>query len=157
MKKLVVTIMSAVLLICSTPFFAYASSSIPTVEWNLYISDEMASNDIFCDPINHRGNYEYQAYINNYKLYSNYYFKPQSIHRYVLYGYEMYSVNQSYYFGMRKYVYGVQYPHFVPASTHSFQWDFSANGEYLGNQAYFFIDGSVTGAEVSIQGSLETY
>ncbi len=157
MKKLVVTIMSAVLLICSTPFFAYASSSIPTVEWNLYISDEMASNNIFCDPINHRGNYEYQAYINYYKLYSNYYFKPQSLNRYVLYGYEMYSVNQSYSYGLRRYPVGAQVSYPVNAYATQFYHNFAGDGVYFGYQAYFFIDGSSPGAEVSIYGTMETY
>ena len=124
---------------------------------DLYISEEMVMAGVFCDPVNHRGNYEYQAYINQNKLYSNYYFKPQAPNRFFLYGYEMYPVNQSYSYGLRRYVVGAYTSYTVSASATQFDHNFAGDGVYFGYKAYFFIDGTSPGATVSIYGTMETY
>ena len=90
-------------------------------------------------------------------MYSNYYFKPQAPNRFFLYGYEMYPVNQSYSYGLRRYVVGAYTSYTVSASATQFDHNFAGDGVYFGYKAYFFIDGTSPGATVSIYGTMETY
>ena len=70
---------------------------------------------------------------------------------------EMYSVNQSYSYGLRRYVVGAYTSYTVSASATQFDHNFAGDGVYFGYKAYFFIDGTSPGATVSIYGTMETY
>ncbi len=157
MKKIAIVFLAACLLFASSRYDTHASTSVPTALWNLVPTAYMEQVGIFTDPVNHRGYYPYQAYVNNNRIYSDYYFKAQSAGSYYLHGSEMYSVNQHYSVAMkRKFGTGVAIMFDVPAQSTYFYYDFSTFGSILTDQAYFFIE-ATNGVSVSITGSIETY
>lgn len=117
------------------------SSSIPTAMWELY-----------------NNNYHFSAYINGYKLYSNYYFHAQTAGRYHFFGseYDGYS-SSGYSVGVINKSNGKTIRKYVPLSETGFSMYHIDYSENMGNYFYFFIDGSVTGAEVSLDGYMNTY
>ena len=154
----ILTIMVVLCVPSQSAHAAVQSSSVPTVMWDLYVTNQMSSQGILTDWANRRGHYPYTAYINGYKLYSNYYFKPQNPYRFVLRADEMYQVNQSYTVGMQS-ISNVNSYHIWPIGpyTHQFTVDCFAAGIQISGNAYFYIDGTATGASVSIQGEMTTY
>ncbi len=101
------------------------SLSIPTVSWDLTVTNAMAAAGITTDAANRQGHYIYSAYVNGYKLYSNYHFHPQHPYRFVFEGTEMYSVNQEYRAGMASMDTGISYDFSVPENNTYFRYDFS--------------------------------
>ncbi len=158
MKKTAIVFLAVCLLFASSRYVSRASTSVPTALWNLVPTAYMEQIGIFTDPVNHRGYYPYQAYVNNNRMYSNYYFKANADNHFDLYGYEMYSVNEKYHVEMIKYgdpsVF-MRTP--VYANNTYFSIDYLNCGEDLEQYAYFCIDGTTYGVSVSITGTLDTY
>ena len=157
MKKIAIVFLAACLLFASSRYVTHASTSVPTALWNLVPTDYMEQIGIFTDPVNHRGYYPYQAYVNNNRIYSDYYFKARFEGSYYLHGSEMYSVNQQYSVAMkRKFGSDPAVSWDIPATDTYFYLDFSNYGSTLTDQAYFYIE-ATNGVSVSITGSIETY
>lgn len=135
------------------PLDSQASSSIPTAQWDLYLPDGVSIDE---GQAMHMGQYFFSAYINNYRLYSNYYFHVLTSGRYVMNCHEMFNVSDSYVIRMVNKNTGYMTYNFIGSSTHSFYHDYS-NSTQLGKDAYFFIDGEAYNAQVSIVGYMDTY
>ncbi len=158
MKKIAIVFLAVCLLFASSRYDSHASTSVPTVLWNLVPTAYMEQIGIFTDPVNHRGYYPYQAYVNNNRMYSNYYFKAQANNHFDLYGYEMYSVNETYHVDMIKHGNSSIHTHdAVPPSATYFSIDYLNCGQHLGQYAYFCIDGTTYSVSVSITGTIDTY
>ncbi len=160
MKKIAIVFLAVCLLFANSRYVSRASTSVPTALWNLVPTAYMEQIGIFTDPVNHRGYYPYQAYVNSNRMYSNYYFKAQADNHFDLYGHEMYSVNELYYVEIIKYgapstnkripIYSNDTYFSIDYSNYSYLLSF---GEY----AYFCIDGTNYGVSVSITGTMDTY
>lgn len=158
MKKIAIVFLAVCLLFASSRYVSHAGTSVPTALWNLVPTAYMEQIGIFTDPVNHRGYYPYQAYVNNNRMYSNYYFKANADNHFDLYGYEMYSVNKTYHVEMIKYGDpSVVKRTPVYANDTYFSIDYLNCGEDLEQYAYFCIDGTIYGVSVSITGTLDTY
>ena len=95
MKKkffVLITVLSVLFGFMRPAAAAVKSGSIPTAFWYLVGSPNGTYEQ---DQANHVGNYSYSAYINGYKLYSNYYFGVQNANRYRFYGVEIYPMSCS--------------------------------------------------------------
>ena len=156
MKKIAIVFLAACLLFASSRYVSHASTSVPTALWNLVPTAYMEQIGIFTDPVNHRGYYPYQAYVNNNRMYSSYYFKAQSNSHFYFYGHEMYSVNEMYYVEMIEYGNPNNKKRDPVHSSDTYFSHYYTN-EGLGQYAYFCIDGTNYGVSVSISGEVETY
>lgn len=155
MKKLFLSVIFLFVL-CFNPLDTQAGYNVPTAEWGLYQPDGITHEQALAM---HLGHYSFSAYINHYKLYSNYYFHVETSGRFVINCSEMYSVSDSYRINMYNknnpilYVYNT-----IGSNTHSFHKDYSYYATTLGYDAYFCIDGTYgSGAHVSITGYMDTY
>ena len=118
-------------------------ANIPTSRWNLY-----------------NNNYSWSAYINNSRLYSNYYFHVETPHRYHFFGYKRYDASAGYYARVHSKDYsGRTYSRYVPPTEAGFNWyHYELSSLYdMGYNFYFSIDGSTTNAAVSLDGQMNTY
>lgn len=158
MKKIAIVFLAVCLLFASSRYVSRASTSVPDALWNLVPTAYMEQIGIFTDPVNHRGYYPYQAYVDNNRMYSQYYFKAQADNHFYLYGHEMYSVNEMYYVEMIKYGDPSKKKRDVVLSNATYFSHYYTNvSPSLGQYAYFCIDGTNYGANVSISGEVETY
>lgn len=146
MKRFLAVVM--IVMCCLSPSVVLASSSeivpygltLPTQAWYLY-----------------NNNYNYEAYVNRYCLYSNYYFVPETPGRFHFFGNEMFNVAAAYYACVHNRSTGAVYRRYVSANEHGFNYA-SYNVSFdAGSQFYFSIDGSGTGAEISLSGQMNTY
>ena len=157
MKKILVVLMSLVLLVCSSSILSYATTSIPTSEWDLRPTAYMEQIGIFTDPVNHRGYYPYSAYIGgNYTMYSSYYFRAQANKHFYLCGYEYTSINQEYKVVLQNKFNNGYDRRTVYASETFFVFDYGNGDASLSNLAYFYFE-PTNGLNVSINGTIETY
>lgn len=143
LKRSIVALTSCFTILSSGMIYAAEpiSSAIPTSQWTL-----------------DNNNYHFSAYINGYKLYSNYYFYTKTAGRFHFFAneYDGYSSN-GYSVGVVNRSNGATIRKYVAKSETGFSMyhtDYSTN---MGNYFYFFIDGSGTGAEVSLDGYMNTY
>lgn len=137
------------------PIDTQAGYNVPTAVWNLFHPDGVSAAEAAAM---HVGHYSFSAYINHYKLYSNYYFHVLTDGRYVINCNEMYNVNDAYKIGMINKYSGYGHYEIVGANQHGLYFDFSGYAGTLLQDAYFCIDGTYgSGAHVSIVGYVDTY
>ena len=151
MKKIfVTTILALSLFLCfSIGTFAFSSSmdhltlernaSVPTVPWNLIVTNDMASQGILTDWANRMGHYPYSAYVTGNMVYSNYYFIPQTEHKFVLHGRTMYPVSLAYVVRMEKRGSTYFCTHGISPQTSEWEFDYFTRGYTFGYAAYFGI------------------
>jgi len=168
MKKSIIPVFVAIMILfCSTlPLFAFSAdiltperdTSVPTVPWNLTVTNSMAAQGIDTDWANRMGNYPYSAYVTGNMVYSNYYFIPQNPHKFVLYGRTMFPVTLAYAVRMVSYSNSSYFcVHGISPQTSNWSMDYYTRGYTFGQSAYFGINGAGSGVTVSVEGTMTTY
>lgn len=141
MKKCKVFIAMATMLLVSSSV-AFASTKVPTKEWNLY--DNL---------------YSWSAYVNKNKIYSNYYFRAASEGAFRIYGERLYEGDKGYAVRIYNKDTGKSAAKYVLSTEAKFDFYDTAFKDFdAGELMYFSIDGSDTQAEVSIvNGFFDSY
>lgn len=141
MKKCKVFIAMATMLLLSSSV-AFASTKVPTKEWNLY--DNL---------------YSWSAYVNKNQMYSNYYFRAASEGAFRIYGERLYEGDKGYFVRIYNKSTGDSKEKYVFSTAEKFDFYDTAFKDFnAGELMYFSIDGSTTQAEVSIvNGFFDSY
>lgn len=139
MKKIKFFILLVMMLTCSSSI-VLGSTKVPTKEWDLY--DNL---------------YNWSAYVNKNEMYSNYYFRADSL-AFRIYGKRYYEGNKGYYVRMYNKVTGDSDKIYVASTEDGFDFYTGAFKDFNpGIFMYFSLDGSVTQSEVSLKGFFDTY